>query len=185
MAVGGSPFPYQGPLQPAEVLGRDALIADLVRRVTRRKVTALVGPRRYGKTSVLRRLSAELRELSTLWVDLYEVSSLADVAVRFDRALGTGDDVWADGLSQLRVQTADAIERMFSDHSLGERRVLRSLAASGTIFGARAELLDLAKSTAQSARQALLDTGDLADGPDGLRIVDPVLADWIRNRFPL
>lgn len=84
-----SPFRYQGPLDPAEVHGRDELLADLVERVTTRRVTALVGPRRYGKTSVLRRLAADLAELSTVWVDLYEVTSMADLVFRFDKALST------------------------------------------------------------------------------------------------
>lgn len=82
-----SPFPHQGPLSPAEVRGRDDLLADLTGRVTRRAVTALVGPRRYGKTSVLRRLAADLTEVTTVWVDLYGVASAADLAVAFDTAL--------------------------------------------------------------------------------------------------
>jgi hypothetical protein len=72
-----SPFPYQGPLAPAQVRGRDGLVEDLVERVTARRVTAVLG-----------RVAAELTEVSTVWVDLYEVTSMADVAVRFDDALG-------------------------------------------------------------------------------------------------
>lgn len=84
-----SPFQYQGPLEPDEVLGRDDLVADLVERVTARRVTALLGPRRYGKTSVLRKVAAELEAAGTsvVHVDLYEVSSMADVVVRLDEAL--------------------------------------------------------------------------------------------------
>jgi AAA+ ATPase superfamily predicted ATPase len=82
-----SPFPYQGPLEPPQVHGRDELIADLEERITARRVTALLGPRRFGKTSVLRRVASDLSEVNTVWVDLYEVSSMADVAVRFDDAL--------------------------------------------------------------------------------------------------
>lgn len=84
-----SPFPYQGPLAPDAVQGRGALLADLVRRVTQRRVTALVGPRRYGKTSVLRRLAHDLTEVSTIWIDLYGVTSAADMAMRFDDALAS------------------------------------------------------------------------------------------------
>lgn len=84
-----SPFQYQGPLEPHEVHGRDELIADLIERVTARRVTALLGPRRYGKTSVLRKVAAELEGAGTsvVHVDLYEVSSMADVVVRLDEAL--------------------------------------------------------------------------------------------------
>jgi hypothetical protein len=83
-----SPFPYHGPLEPDEVQGRDDLIRHLTERITSRRVTALLGPRRFGKTSVLRRVAADLTEVATVWVDLYEVTSIADVAVRFDDALG-------------------------------------------------------------------------------------------------
>ena len=84
-----SPFPYQGPLSADQVRGRDELVLDLVERVTERRVTALVGPRRYGKTSVLRRVAADVEGggASVVWVDLYEVTSVADLAVRLDEAL--------------------------------------------------------------------------------------------------
>ena len=86
-----SPFPYQGPLSPEQVRGRDDLVLDLLERVSERRVTALVGPRRYGKTSVLTRVAAELvgGGASVVWVDLYEVTSTADLAVRLDEALAS------------------------------------------------------------------------------------------------
>jgi hypothetical protein len=358
-----SPFPYQGPLDPAQVQGRDDLVADLVERITARRVTALLGPRRFGKTSVLRRVSAELGEVTTVWVDLYEVTSIADVAVRFDEALGattggfarlarnlaagvslnlglvridlsgparnrpepgltfqsllrvlvdtatraptllvidefssiarvdgaagalrtalqhhyadlgivvagshpsmmrtlftdraepfygqadlvevgplpaqaveeivaagfaaTGRDAgpvagsivafaqghpqrtmqladacwrrtppgatadaatWADGLADVRRATAEGMERLYSGFGGGERSVLRAVARSGSIYGTEAALLDLSTGTATHARRTLLDRGDLADPGSGLVVVDPVLADWIRDRFPI
>lgn len=98
-----SPFPYQGPIEPAQVRGRDALVADLVERVTERRVTALLGPRRYGKTSVLRRVAADIADTgaSVVWVDLYEVTSAADLAVRLDHALRAASGSIAGPLVQL------------------------------------------------------------------------------------
>jgi hypothetical protein len=82
-------------LEPAAVRGRDALIDDLIDRVTSRRVSALVGPRRYGKTSVLRRLAADLPELSLVWADLYEVTSTADLVLRLDQALASAPGPFA------------------------------------------------------------------------------------------
>jgi len=84
-----SPFPYQGPLSPDQVTGRDKLAADLAQRITDRRLTALLGPRRYGKTSLLKRVCADLAQVGpeTVWIDLYELSSIADLAAAVDRGL--------------------------------------------------------------------------------------------------
>lgn len=96
-----SPFPYQGPLEPEQVQGRGALIDDLVERISERRVTALLGPRRYGKTSALRRVAADLIAggAAVVWVDFYAVASMADVAARLDDALARVPGTFA-GLAQ-------------------------------------------------------------------------------------
>jgi len=90
--VGGhmeaSPFPHHGPLDPEQVRGRDDLIDDLVARVSAHRPTVLVAPRRYGKTSVLGCVEQRLGDAVTVVrVDLYELRSWADLAVRLDAAL--------------------------------------------------------------------------------------------------
>lgn len=86
-----SPFPHSGPLEADEVTGRDDEAADLVRLLGGRVPIALVAPRRYGKTSLLRRgawLLDQVEPTTTVWLDLYGLSSVSDFAVRLDRALG-------------------------------------------------------------------------------------------------
>jgi len=102
-----SPFPFHGPLEPGQVSGRDDLIDDLVERISARRVTALLGPRRFGKTSVLGRVAeqAEAGGATVVSVDLYEVSSMADIAVRLDESLATAR---GPGLAQLRHLAASA-----------------------------------------------------------------------------
>lgn len=89
MLVDETPFPHQGPLAPDMVQGRDALVDDLVERVTARRVTALLGPRRFGKTSVLGKVASIVQDAGTsvVQVDLYETRSAADLVVRLDHAL--------------------------------------------------------------------------------------------------
>jgi uncharacterized protein len=99
-----SPFPYQGPLDPGQVHGRDGLLADLAERVTEHRVTALLGPRRFGKTSVLRRLAADLTEVSTIQVDLFGVQTYADVVVRLSMAMRETVPEVRDPAVELSVQ---------------------------------------------------------------------------------
>lgn len=359
-----SPFTVNGPLDPADLRGRDRLLADLVGRVTARRPTALIGPRRYGKTSVLRRLAADLTEVSTVWVDLWGAVSVADVATAIDdgiaaagpaltregrtvaatlgldlgvlratisrpaaqrpdyggllpgllrvlttaaahtpvllvldefsaiatmpdvvaklrtglqhhyRDLGivfagsepstmmmmftdraepfysqadrvhigpldrtdavmivadgfdrtgrdagltgprsydlTGghpyrlmqaadavwtatphgsvadDTAWADGIEELRRGLDEGFRRLHNHLPLGQQRVLRLVANGASPHGQYADVLDLTRSTATQARNALVDSGDLQRDPDRtLRINDPLLADWLRRTFPL
>jgi hypothetical protein len=74
---------------------------------------------------------------------------------------------------------------VYAGFEAGERSVLRAVARSGSAFGAEAGLLDLSKSRASHARRTLLDSGDLISTPQGLRVVDPLFADWLRERFPI
>ena len=103
-----SPFPFQGPLAPDQVVGRDDLLDSLLERVTTRRVTALLGPRRFGKTSVLRRVSSDLEDanVTVLNFDLYEVTSAADLAVRLDDGLAAAR---GPGLASLR-KLVDSVE---------------------------------------------------------------------------
>jgi uncharacterized protein len=82
-----SPFLYQGPLPPQHVRGRDDLLDDLVARVTEHRVTALLGPRQFGKTSVLGRLAADLTEVATVAIDLFGVATYDDLVMRIADAL--------------------------------------------------------------------------------------------------
>lgn len=140
-AVERSPFPHSGPLEADEVTGRDAEAAELVRLLGGRVPVALVAPRRYGKTSLLRRavwLLDQVEPTTTVWLDLYGLSSVADFAVRLDRALGATTGRFRDTLdrvagglrltigvvsAELRRPARQAADPMASAHALLESLV--------------------------------------------------------------
>ena len=92
-------------MAPEQVGGRSELIADLVERMTARRMTALLGPRRFGKTSVLGAVAATLEDAGTSVVrlDLYETRSSADLVVRLDRALAASKGRVGSRLASLAV----------------------------------------------------------------------------------
>ena len=108
LGVDLSPFPHQGPLTPEQVRGRVPLVADLVERATARRITALLGPRRFGKTSVLRKVRAVLADAGTavIWIDLYETRSAADLVVRVDHALASTGGSVRDRLDSLAASAS-------------------------------------------------------------------------------
>ena len=84
-----NPFIYSHPLSPEDVIDRDAETEELLQNVVGGHFVRLFAPRKYGKTSLLKRAlrDGEKREgLIPVHVDLYRVSSVADVTVRVERA---------------------------------------------------------------------------------------------------
>lgn len=97
-----SPFPHHGPLEPDQVHGREELVADLITRITAHRPTVLVAPRRYGKTSLLGRITADIEDTVTVVrVDLYELRSWADFAGRVSAGLGSVTGPGRAGLDRL------------------------------------------------------------------------------------
>jgi hypothetical protein len=84
-----NPFIYSHPVLPEDIIDRDEETQELLRNVVGGHYVRLFAPRKYGKTSLLRRAlrdGQEQENLIPVLVDLYRVSSIADVTVRFERA---------------------------------------------------------------------------------------------------
>src|SRR4051812_18889031 len=92
----GSPFRFEGAVEPDLLIDRREELATLARRAADRVGVRLAAPRRYGKTSVLVAHAAQLRETGwrTAHVDLGRVSDLTDVARRLAAAYGPLDMSW-------------------------------------------------------------------------------------------
>ena len=82
-----NPFRFSGPLAPEEMIDRDLEADDLLALVEGGHSFRLVGPRRYGKTTLLRRVleSAAHEEMATVLVDLQDVLSISEIVVRIER----------------------------------------------------------------------------------------------------
>ena len=84
-----NPFVYSRPVPPEDVVDRDEDVRRLLRNAVGGHYVRLYAPRKYGKTSLLKRAlhDGEREEgLIPVLVDLYRVSSVADVTVRLERA---------------------------------------------------------------------------------------------------
>jgi uncharacterized protein len=83
-----NPFRFSGPLAPQEMIDRDPEAEDLLALAEGGHSFRLVGPRRYGKTTLLRRVlaGAEQQGMATVLVDLQDVLSIAEIVVRIERS---------------------------------------------------------------------------------------------------
>jgi hypothetical protein len=83
-----NPFVYSHPLSSEDIIDRDDETQQLLRNAVGGHFVRLFAPRKYGKTSLLKRAlrDGEAEGLIPIHVDLYRVSSMADVTVRFERA---------------------------------------------------------------------------------------------------
>jgi uncharacterized protein len=83
-----NPFRFSGPLAPEDMIDRDPEAEELLALAEGGHSFRLVGPRRYGKTTLLRRVlvAAEQEQIATVLVDLQDVLSIGEIVVRIERA---------------------------------------------------------------------------------------------------
>jgi hypothetical protein len=99
-----NPFRYAGPVGIDDLIDRDSEAEALLAAAEEGNNARLVGPRRYGKTSLLRRVLGEAGadRWATVYVDFFGVVTLADVTDRIERAYAaslTGPTArWFEGL---------------------------------------------------------------------------------------
>jgi uncharacterized protein len=106
-----NPFVYSRPLAPPDMLDREAEVRQLLSLAAGGHYVRLYAPRRFGKTSLLRKALGEAEqggEMVPVLVDLYGVLSFADVTIRIERAY-----------SQLRGTIRKTIESILRTSGLG------------------------------------------------------------------
>lgn len=83
-----SPFIYEEPIDPGDLVGREAERTTLLERALDSRNSRLEGPRRYGKTSLLRAVLAKSGDegLVPVSVNFLGVLTVDDVAERIERA---------------------------------------------------------------------------------------------------
>jgi hypothetical protein len=105
-----NPFRFSGPLPPQEMIDRDPEADDLLALADGGHSFRLVGPRRYGKTTLLRRVleAAERGGTATVLVDLQDVLSIAEIVVRIER-----------GYERLKGPLRRHVENLFRTWNIG------------------------------------------------------------------
>jgi uncharacterized protein len=85
-----NPFVFNRPLDPDQLIDRDEEARRLLALAEGGHASRLSAPRRYGKTSLLRRVGrdAELAGLTYVEVDFYGALSVTDVVGRMEEAYG-------------------------------------------------------------------------------------------------
>ncbi len=83
-----SPFAYEDPLAPADLIDRGDALAELADRMSALRNSRIEGPRRFGKTSLVQAALARADRdgAVAVYVNFLGVLTVADVADRIDRA---------------------------------------------------------------------------------------------------
>ncbi len=105
-----NPFRFSGPLAPEDMIDRDSEAEELLALAEGGHSFRLVGPRRYGKTTLLRRVlqAAEQEQIATVLVDLQDVLSIGEIVVRIER-----------GYDRLKGPLRRTIDQFFRSWNIG------------------------------------------------------------------
>src|SRR3984957_11642709 len=105
-----NPFRFSGPLAPEDMIDRDPEAEELLALAEGGHSFRLVGPRRYGKTTLLRRVlaAAEQEQIATVLVDLQDVLSIGEIVVRIER-----------GYDRLKGPIRRTVDQFFRSWNIG------------------------------------------------------------------
>jgi len=168
------PFPFETPIAPDALIDRRAELTQLHQAAVERVHVRVAGPRRFGKTSLLLAHAAGLAGTGwrTVHVDLYGVTSLAEVCVRIASAYTRlRDGRLRAHLDSLGARLGLSLTAAGPGISLGPRQPVPAHEATQT---AASELLDLPRTLFDKDRiptlvvfdefQDLLSAGPALDG---------------------
>lgn len=137
------PFPFETPIGPDALIDRREELHRLSQAAAERVHVRMAGPRRFGKTSLLLAHAAGLGQAGwrTVHVDLYGVTSLAEVCVRIATSYSRlRDNRLRAHLDSLGGRLGLSLTPAGPGITLGPRRRIPAPEATQT---AAAELLDL------------------------------------------
>ena len=137
------PFPFETPIAPEALIDRREELHRLSQAAAERVHVRLAGPRRFGKTSLLLAHAAGLQGAGwrTVHVDMYGVTSLAEVCVRIATSYSRlRDSRLRAHLDSLGGRLGLSLTPAGPGITLGPRQRIPSPEATQT---AAAELLDL------------------------------------------
>lgn len=137
------PFPFETPIAPEALIDRREELARLSQAAAERVHVRMAGPRRFGKTSLLLAHAAALSGAGwrTVHVDMYGVTSLAELCVRIATAYARlRDNRLRAHLDSLGARLGLSLTAAGPGVTLGPRQRTASPEATQT---AAAELLDL------------------------------------------
>ncbi len=102
-----NPFPFSAPVGIDDLIDRDEEVVELLGNAAAGNNSRLAAARRYGKTSLLRRVLGEARAdgWAGVYVDFFGVVTLADVGERIERA-------YAEGLTGKAAQWFAGLRRL-------------------------------------------------------------------------
>src|SRR3954471_8311500 len=109
-----SPFIYETPVAPKQLVDRQPELATLLDRTLDRRNSRLEGPRRFGKTSLIRAALAEADRQGAVPIEVNFLGCVtaADVAERIERAYSAQLDGplrrWFDGMIRTFHPTVSA-----------------------------------------------------------------------------
>lgn len=83
-----SPFRFEGPVEPADLIGRDRETSQVADYARAGRAMSIAAPRRYGKTSLLRAVAARLQgeHAVVASIDLLGLDGPGDFATRYATA---------------------------------------------------------------------------------------------------
>ncbi|MDA3928827.1 MAG: ATP-binding protein [Prolixibacteraceae bacterium] len=104
--MSSNPFKFGKVVRDDSFCNRIAEMKDLHNYINDGISVWLYSPRRFGKTSLVKKVFNDLEEVKTIYIDLYNITSMDDFAKRYARLLALELFDWKENIKELSKKLA-------------------------------------------------------------------------------
>lgn len=177
-----NPFQFGVVVDDSAFCNRESEIAFLKKQIKYGYSTWLFSPRRFGKTSLIEKVFREIRSVTCIYVDLYNIRSIDDFSRKYSAILASELFNWKDDIKKLTRRLSDSFKQLSPAISFDE-------------FGNPGFSLKVNRIEQQTDIETILEIPHRISLDRGRRIciafdefqeikrIDPFLLNWMRSSF--
>ena len=142
----------------------------------------LYSPRRYGKSSLIKRVFNDLPDTTTVYMDFYNVKDLDDFARKYSKILGEATFNWKQEVKKITASMAKYFKNLYPKISFDETGS-PSLSLEKTEINTQLDIEQILNMPESFARDSKTKICVAFDEFQEIERIDPFIINWMRTVF--
>ena len=142
----------------------------------------LFSPRRYGKSSLVKKAFAQIDDSTTIYIDLYNVKSIDDFAKKYSKALGDNLFNWKTGIKKISTTLSKYFSSLYPKVSVGTDGI-PSMSIEKKEINQQVDIEQILNMPEKFAQDNNIKICIAFDEFQEVERIDPFIINWMRTAF--